>query len=238
MSDDTGDPVIDDPVATPAEGTDETEKAKVVDAIRMFHQRALDAKSRVEDGLAGWRDATWWLAQALRRGKQLCDGNTRAFHAWLTDNELGDDFINANDRAALLSIAANPDIAQRILKNTTRLSWQLIWRMEIQPTLCRSTKGRGRNGRAKASDANDDDDGSLTDDPPPRSPLNEVLAKNLSRIGRQLLEWSSQHVERDDLIWAAGWGRDELAALLEEDEEQPAPASAATEDTATDDEPF
>jgi hypothetical protein len=104
-ADDTGELVIDEPVADPAE---------VADAIRMFHKQALNTKSQVEDGLAGWREATWSLAEEFKRGRdRVCGRSTKAFHKWLNDNGLGATFLNANDRAALLGMGRTTPSSRR-----------------------------------------------------------------------------------------------------------------------------
>jgi hypothetical protein len=199
-------------LATIEPTADLAEKAKVADAIRTHHKRALDAKSQVEGGLTAYRTETWLLAVKYKSGKDVvCGGSTKKFHKWLKDNGLGTDVISANDRAALLGIAANPSIAKPILEKTTRMSWQLIWREEVQPEverLCSHTNSHKKNGRPKGG-------GKTEDAPPPRSPLDEMLAQNLVKIAKRLLAWS-RHTKRGDLIAAARQCFDELCALLDE----------------------
>jgi hypothetical protein len=199
----------DEPTAESAERLDE---AQVIDAIRRFHQQALDAKAQVEDakaqvegGLVTWRAATWPLAEWVQRGKkEVCGGSTKKFNKWLKDNRL--DFLSPNDRAALVGIAAYPAISRPILEKTTRTSWQTLWREEIEPEVkrvCRPTNSGKKNGQPK-------------DDPPPRSPLDEMLAQNLIKIAKRLRVSSSRHAKRGELIAGARQCFEELAALLDE----------------------
>jgi hypothetical protein len=212
------------------------DEAQVIDAIRRFHQQALDAKSAVEGGHVAWRAATWSLAQWVQRGKkEVCGGSTKKFHKWLKDNRL--DFLNPNDRSALLGLAANPTIAQPIIEKTTRTSWQRLWREEVQPEverLCSPTKSGTKNGRPKRSTpvppasppgpSDEDLDGLFEgDNPRPPSPLDEPLQKDLVKILRQSLTWASQHRERNYLISTARWCRDQLESLLEGHEETDVP---------------
>src|SRR6516165_3778164 len=70
-----------------------------------------------EVGAAAWRENTKKLAQALLTGRQLHQNDNNAFGAWLKANGL-DKLISKNERAGLICIAENLEIAERVLATT------------------------------------------------------------------------------------------------------------------------
>ena len=73
------------------------------------------------------------LGRGLLLGREWHQNDNNAFNVWLNDNELAEDLISKDDRAALIGMAEHPEIAERVLATTQRRSWQLIWREEIAP---------------------------------------------------------------------------------------------------------
>jgi hypothetical protein len=53
----------------------------------------------------------------------------KQFSIWLAENDL--DALGADDRAALINMAANLSEARAVLSETNRMSWRLIWSEEI-----------------------------------------------------------------------------------------------------------
>jgi hypothetical protein len=85
--------------------------------------------SQLEANASQWVDVTLTLAQHLAeaRGKLKQD---KDFHEWLGVHKL---YLNAKDREALLHMAKEPELARKILQQTKRRSYQLIWRREMMP---------------------------------------------------------------------------------------------------------
>ena len=86
------------------------------------------AFERTQHGRQEWIEGTVDLAQALSDARAEHESD-RAFGHWLVDNELDD--ISKDDRAALLGMAGNIDLARAVLLETTRLSWRMIWIEEM-----------------------------------------------------------------------------------------------------------
>jgi len=81
-------------------------------------------------------DKAAWVRRILRRAELFAEARSRfkanaAFSDWIREAKL--DRVNADDRAALLHIAENPEVARQVLEKTESRSTQLVWRNEIQP---------------------------------------------------------------------------------------------------------
>jgi hypothetical protein len=100
-------------------------------------KRLLDAaRSGLEmegSGRTQWRSSTMDLAKALLAGRELCQGDTKTFHRWLSDKGLGEGVLTAHERAGLIGIAEHPAVAERVLAKTAKRSWKTIWLDEIKP---------------------------------------------------------------------------------------------------------
>jgi hypothetical protein len=83
-----------------------------------------------------WIEATLAYAQLLVTARQAQPSN-QAFNQWLVANDLDD--VSKDDRAALLNIAAHPDLFRDVALSERR-SWQHVWRDEMQPRLRHVTK--------------------------------------------------------------------------------------------------
>jgi hypothetical protein len=84
---------------------------------------------RTEQGRAEWIEGTLELAAALAEARARFPSDL-AFSHWLVDNEL--EHIGKNDRGALINIAIHTEISRRLLQETQRFSWRLIWEEEIK----------------------------------------------------------------------------------------------------------
>jgi hypothetical protein len=102
----------------------------IAERIRMAYDRA--AKGERE-----WIAGTLELAEALAEARERFTDNGHFSH-WLIDKDL--DALGSNDRAALIGMGKNRDLASAIIQETNSRSWQLIWRNEVQPRLTSASK--------------------------------------------------------------------------------------------------
>lgn len=114
-------------------GATQVELGHLPNEIRAEKKAALDGLTKSDEGLVEWREHTLRLGECFLIGRQKHQNDNNAFGEWLNANGLGDDFIDKNDRAALIGMATHRHIAKRVLETTKRRSWQLIWREEIAP---------------------------------------------------------------------------------------------------------
>jgi hypothetical protein len=92
-------------------------------------QRIRSAYERTEHGRREWIEGTLELAAALAEARARVPAD-RQFSHWIVDAGLED--INHQDRAALISMAADLPATRRVLEETKRLSWRLIWDEEMK----------------------------------------------------------------------------------------------------------
>ena len=104
--------------------------AQIAERIRAAYDRA--AKGERE-----WIAGTLELAEALTEGRERFPDNGHFSH-WLIDQDL--DAIGANDRAALIGMGKNLEVAKAVLEETQSRSWQLIWLNEVQSRLTSASK--------------------------------------------------------------------------------------------------
>jgi hypothetical protein len=123
--------------------------AEIAADIRAYYAATRSGLKAEKDGRADYCSNTMKLAAAVRLGRQLHQNDNVAFGAWFA-NEFGDDFINKNERAALIRIAEYPDIAERVLATTESRSWELIG-AEIRKSVpsARNTPSPNRGGRPR-----------------------------------------------------------------------------------------
>src|SRR5262245_17478991 len=93
------------------------------DRIRRAYDRAQKAD-------AEWIEATLELAMALAEARAGCGDDDRAFGHWLVDNDL--DHIGRDDRSALINMARDLPLTRKVLQETTRRSWRMIWLEDMQ----------------------------------------------------------------------------------------------------------
>lgn len=94
-------------------------------------ERISAAYTRAMNGDREWREGTLELAEALAEARARFSDN-KSFGRWLNAMP-GLDDLGSDDRAALIGMGRNLDIAREILNETTRRSWRLIWLEEIKP---------------------------------------------------------------------------------------------------------
>jgi len=118
-------------VPTPANQADPILTEHAVE-IRRLHNRLTFlarriqvAHERANKGETEWIEGSLELAVALREGREAVPADT-SFKEWLKINNL--DFYNYSDRAALIALASNVDLARTVLTESKSRSYQLIWR--------------------------------------------------------------------------------------------------------------
>jgi hypothetical protein len=87
-------------------------------------RRIREGHDRLKKGDAEWVEGSLQIAMALLEGRELVPANI-AFSDWLKDNKL--DFFHGHDRAALLKLAANLELARDVLSKTDSRSYRMIW---------------------------------------------------------------------------------------------------------------
>lgn len=87
-------------------------------------------KAEAEQGREAWIRGTMRQAVALAEARVKFGNDNNAFSDWLIQNHI---FYSKDDRAALINIGMNAEIALNILQNTTRDSFEKVWRHEIKP---------------------------------------------------------------------------------------------------------
>jgi hypothetical protein len=98
-----------------------------------------------------WTESTHELINILGDARKRFPSD-QAFGAWLTEAGYGEDRISRDDRSALLNMGLHPDVTREVLEQTSRHSWQLIWREEVQSRLRNATQpgsGDPANGDGK-----------------------------------------------------------------------------------------
>jgi len=92
-----------------------------------------DALQQEAEGTNLWIEGTLELINVLDDARKRL-GSDQAFGAWLSDSGYGDR-ITRHDRSALLNMAKHPNLTPKVLEQTHRRSWRLIWEEEIQTRL-------------------------------------------------------------------------------------------------------
>jgi hypothetical protein len=70
--------------------------------------------------------------------------SNQAFHEWLAQNNLGEDRLSHQARAALVNIGEHMNVSRDVLRKTARTSPELIWQKEVKPLI------DAKNGTAAA----------------------------------------------------------------------------------------
>jgi hypothetical protein len=163
----------------------------IADNIRRYHAAALAGLEQEKAGAEAWRENTWALACELKHGKEFCQNSNPAFSKWLQDRGLGEDVINADDRAALIKMAAHPEIAKEVLQTTTRRNWRLIWNNDIQPIVVLRSAAN-MNGSKKLKDSKLKDSkpkDSNSKDSKPDNSGKQPLALPPKPTAQELVKW-------------------------------------------------
>jgi hypothetical protein len=164
------------PAAQPPEAARSTEQ--LISDAKAAHFAARVSLEAEEGARASWCEHTLKLSSSLFVLRQLCQNNNKTFHRLLNDNGLGEDFINKDDRPALLNMAEHPDVAKEVLAATQSRSWQLIWREGIRPKVeekgilnaKKTPSGPNRGGRPRKAPT-------PSDGPPESVVERELIAK-------------------------------------------------------------
>jgi hypothetical protein len=99
--------------------------------------RIRSAHARTQYGRTEWIEGTIDLAKLLSQARKQFKADVEFSH-WVVDARLED--INHQDRAALIAMAADIDLARIILEETTRTSWQHIWNEEMKVRFTQASK--------------------------------------------------------------------------------------------------
>lgn len=87
--------------------------------------REIDAGfARAQRGTEDWIEGSLQLAQGLALGRKEFPAD-KAFGVWLAENN--HDHVSHQDRAALIGMASDIDLARDVLTQTNRRSYRLIW---------------------------------------------------------------------------------------------------------------
>ncbi|MBR0879669.1 hypothetical protein ACVMGC_001074 [Bradyrhizobium barranii subsp. barranii] len=92
--------------------------------IDFLKRQILDGHQRLESNSADWVEASMQVATALREARDAIPADV-SFSAWLKRNGL--DFFTHQNRAALIGMANDPDLARVILAETESRSYRQIW---------------------------------------------------------------------------------------------------------------
>jgi hypothetical protein len=78
-----------------------------------------------------WVNRTMSLALHLKEARETHSGDNNAFGKWLDENTKdAKKKLSKDDRAALLSMAQDPERSRKMLEKTSRTSYQHIWKQE------------------------------------------------------------------------------------------------------------
>jgi len=114
--------------------------------LEFIAQRIQKSQERLAKGGQEWVDATLELAAALNEGRGAIPSNI-TFGGWL--KERGLDFYNKDDRAALIGLASNLELAREILSKTESRCYQKIWNAHKRRFLTdKKTAKMPRNSKA------------------------------------------------------------------------------------------
>src|SRR3954447_13973124 len=97
--------------------------------MNVLADKIRSALHRVERSRFEWIEGTLELAVLLAEARLRFSADQEFSH-WLVDAKLQD--INYSDRAALIAMAADLQLARIVLQETRRSSWQLIWEREMK----------------------------------------------------------------------------------------------------------
>ena len=132
------------PTATPA-----NDFAIVKSNLDLAWEKVQSAIRQEAEGRKLWIEGTLELINILDGARKRL-GSDQAFGKWLTENDYGENRITRHDRAALLNMAEHLEDTRKVLEQTHRRSWRLIWEEEIQPGLPNAGQPKG-GGEPKAS---------------------------------------------------------------------------------------
>ena len=94
----------------------------MLDVLAGRYRAAFD---KIKAGREQWIEGTLELAAVIKEARRRLPAD-QDFSRWIERNDLRK--INKDARGALLHFAADPIAARALLENTTRNSWEMIWR--------------------------------------------------------------------------------------------------------------
>jgi hypothetical protein len=92
--------------------------------LEFLKRRIIEAHIRIVKGGSEWVEGSLEIAAALREGRDAVPADI-SFNGWLKQNNLV--YYNHNDRAALINLAADIELARTVLTETDKRSYQHIW---------------------------------------------------------------------------------------------------------------
>ena len=92
--------------------------------LNSIKRRIIAGRNRAMDADLEWAKGSLEVAVALRDGRDAFPSDV-AFSGWLKTNDL--DFYSHQDRAALIGLASDLDLARTVLRETDSRSYRLIW---------------------------------------------------------------------------------------------------------------
>jgi ribosomal protein L18E len=92
--------------------------------LDQIKRRIIEGHDRLGKGHAEWVEGSLQIATALLEGRECMPADV-SFSQWLKDNKL--DFFHGHDRAALLKLATNLELAREVLSKAESRSYRLIW---------------------------------------------------------------------------------------------------------------
>jgi hypothetical protein len=101
-------------------------------SLNVLADRMRDALRRRDGAREEWERAVIDLCSTIAEARGRFDAN-QEFHRWLEDNDLGEDKLNKDDRAAAIAMGRKMDDARAVLEHTERRSLQHIFTQEFQP---------------------------------------------------------------------------------------------------------
>jgi hypothetical protein len=131
------------------------EDQPLVERIKAAYGRAIAGESE-------WRFGTIQLAEALAEARARFKAN-QEFHQWLVQQEC--DFLSRDDRAALVGMGRNLELARETLAKKQSFSWRLVWQdMQDQIDGERATRGSHSPGGRRVRSAAKTDEVAATPD--------------------------------------------------------------------------
>lgn len=100
--------------------------------LKILATRLHDALRRRDGASEDWERAVMDLCADLSEARKRFDAN-QEFHRWLEDNDLGEDRLNKDDRAAAIAMGKETEVMQVVLEQTERRSLKYIFAEEFKP---------------------------------------------------------------------------------------------------------
>src|SRR4051812_26809772 len=99
--------------------------------LKLLAERYRAGLKRAEGGRKEWIEGVLDMATTLAEAREQFPAN-QAFKEWLEEHNLHE-VHNDHERAALIGMGQNLDLARSVLQETERNSLRYIWEDEMQP---------------------------------------------------------------------------------------------------------